>query len=431
MLYFFYTFCNIRVIAMQTRAFIPNTGSNPGTVSVIKTDDNSLVATISLGTGIVNAGSVCVDDVNNCSKVYVSSQNLATGNQVSVINALTNTVAANIALSAGSANGLAVTPDKTRVYATTASGGSGPAVYMLDAATNLQAAVINTGSGDPQGIVITPDGNYAYVYCRGGATVKVIDVNPLSGTYNTVVATVAAVGAAGEGRGIAITPNGSVVYVTTTGTLLTNGMVKVISTASNTIIATITLPVGSGPRAVVIAPNGLLGYVTNNLNDTISIIDTNPASGTYNTVIATTSLSSGGGPSGVSITPQGDKTYAINSADSGVSVISATTPFAVSGTFTTDSAHAGIGIFIALVDVTTTTEPEKKNAVGVALPLEVCFVKLCYGPNGFIIPCDGINKNYVPCEQEIRYPHSRYGAIYEKYYDAGMYCCYRLKLWKR
>jgi len=75
-----------------------------------------------------------------------------------------------------------------------------------------------------------------------------------------------------------------------------NDTISVIDTGTNTIVATVNLPVGTQPRAIAITPDGTRAYVTNNSNATVSVINT-----ANNTVVAT--LSVGFGPAGIAITP--------------------------------------------------------------------------------------------------------------------------------
>ena len=75
---------------------------------------------------------------------------------------------------------------------------------------------------------------------------------------------------------MAITPNGLTAYVPE----YTSGRVGVISTATNTVTATIT--VGSSPGGAAISPNGLFAYVTNFGSNSVSVINT-----ATNTVTAT------------------------------------------------------------------------------------------------------------------------------------------------
>ena len=56
---------------------------------------------------------------------------------------------------------------------------------------------------------------------------------------------------------MAVTPNGAYAYVTNDG----SSTVSVISTATNTVTATVT--VGNTPYGVAVTPNGAYAYVTN------------------------------------------------------------------------------------------------------------------------------------------------------------------------
>ena len=100
---------------------------------------------------------------------------------------------------------------------------------------------------------------------------------------------------------MAVTPNGAYVYVTNE-----LGFGSVISTATNTVTATI--PVGKGPSGVAITPNGAYAYVTNDDgSDSVSVINT-----ATNTVTATIPV--GNYLDGVAITPNGTYAYVTNDA---------------------------------------------------------------------------------------------------------------------
>jgi YVTN family beta-propeller protein len=83
----------------------------------------------------------------------------------------------------------------------------------------------------------------------------------------------------------------------------------VISTATNTVIATIPMNLGIDPRplGVAITPDVSKVYVTNNLHQNVSVIDT-----ATKTVITTIPV--GHEPYGVAVTPDGNKVYVANTA---------------------------------------------------------------------------------------------------------------------
>jgi len=82
--------------------------------------------------------------------------------------------------------------------------------------------------------------------------------------------------------GVAITPNGAFAYVSNS----VDNSVSVIATATNTVVATV--PVGIAPRSLAIDPTGNFAYVPNQLDNTVSVIST-----ATNSVVATVSVGAG------------------------------------------------------------------------------------------------------------------------------------------
>jgi YVTN family beta-propeller protein len=120
----------------------------------------------------------------------------------------------------------------------------------------------------PEGVAITPDGAHAYVTNFEDNTVSVITT-----ASNTVTATIPV--RTGP-IGVAITPDGTHAYATN----FDGSTVSVIDAASNTVVDTI--PVGLFPQGVAITPDGTRAYVTNGGNNNVSVIDV-----ANNTVVAT------------------------------------------------------------------------------------------------------------------------------------------------
>ena len=65
-------------------------------------------------------------------------------------------------------------------------------------------------------------------------------------------------------------PNGDWAYVTNDG----DNTISIISTATNTVLGT-PIPVGTNPTSVAFTRNGKFAYVTNFGSNTVSIINTN------------------------------------------------------------------------------------------------------------------------------------------------------------
>ncbi|MFY9983490.1 MAG: hypothetical protein WAK31_01980 [Chthoniobacterales bacterium] len=83
----------------------------------------------------------------------------------------------------------------------------------------------------------------------------------------------------------------------------TSGLSTEVKRPINTVVATV--PVGSDPYDVVVAPNGQTVYVANFLSNTVSVIDA-----ATNTVIFTVPV--GKSPDGLAITPDGSELYVAN-----------------------------------------------------------------------------------------------------------------------
>jgi YVTN family beta-propeller protein len=173
-----------------------------------------------------------------------------------VIDTKSHKVVATVTVGYHPAN-VAITPDGSRAYVTN-FGDPIPftesTVSVIETETNTVVATIPIlGVGPfgraPLGVAVTPDGAHAYVVNVLVSTVSVIDTDPSSPTFNTVVNTVA-VGSnplAGP-RAVAITPDGAHAYAT----IFFDNTVSVIETATNMVVDTVDLGAG-GPNWVTIA----------------------------------------------------------------------------------------------------------------------------------------------------------------------------------
>lgn len=182
-------------------------------------------------------------------------------------------------------------------------------VSVIDLANDSVIATIPTVVGQASlEVAVTPDGNRAYV--AGGGGVVVIDTNPSSPTFNTVLRTITI--NASYVPGVAVSPDGALCYVTTGD--IGNGTVTVIDTGSNTV--TTTIAVGGRPSGVVFTPDSARAYVVNAFTIDLSVIDT-----ASNMVIDTISLPEGHSPEGIAITPDGAVLYITNPSTGFVTVL--------------------------------------------------------------------------------------------------------------
>ena len=293
LLVIFFSFCAFALLPQPVRAnTLINIGSIPygiaitpngeyvyvansaGTVSVINTTTNTVTATI---TGFANAYDVAISP--NGKYAYVTG-----GQGLAVVNTTTNTVIKNITLQNDNAvKNLAVTPDGNYVYV--ADGGY---LCVVTTATNTMTQVysfadVNFG---PVNIAITPDG--AYVYVTGGDSyVAVISTALSTQTANLTVPSGAI--------GVAMTPSGDFAYVT-----CYSGQVSVIKTATNTVTTPITGI--TSPCCDAVTPNGEYVFVA--ADGPMTIIST-----VTNTVVATHTFASYTGSPYVAITPNGKYAY--------------------------------------------------------------------------------------------------------------------------
>jgi YVTN family beta-propeller protein len=303
--------------------------------------------------------------------VYVTNQNDGT---VSVIDASSNTVVKTISLcgDCGPApKGLAITPDGKFVYVANSGNGT---VSVIDTSTNTVPTTIQLCSdcaSGPVGVAITPDGTRAYVTDTPQNTIEVIDINPLDETYNTVTARITA-DVSGPGA-IAISRDGLAAFYT----FGTNSVGRIDTNPSDGDIYnthTTTLTVGTNPTGVALTPDSAFLYVTNQGDNTVSVITNNFPNFTPVTTISTGADT---GPYSVAITPNGQFAYVVNQTAATVSVINTATyavaaPISLSCLFTPyqiaitlDGSEAWVADTVCGADVISTASNTQTTNVGV------------------------------------------------------------------
>jgi YVTN family beta-propeller protein len=195
---------------------------------------------------------------------------------------------------------VAVSSDGTRAYVTLSGTG---AVVAIDTASNTISTSYSM-TVFPKNLAVTPNGAKVYAVAYPPSTNTVEVINTITGTVNSVT-----IGA--NPWAVAITPNGQYAYITTT-----QG-VDVLSTTTDTIVATIPIGTGCSSEGIAITPNGRFAYVANNFFSTVSVIDTST-----NSVVTT--ISSGiSSPNSVAITPDGNTVLVTNPTSAKVYVITA------------------------------------------------------------------------------------------------------------
>jgi YVTN family beta-propeller protein len=173
------------------------------------------------------------------------------------------------------------------------------------------------------GVAITPSEAHVYV-----------SANPLkvvSTATNTVVASVSGSGSPGAWQS-AVAPNGAFVYV---ANHVTPGSVTVISTATNAVVATV--PVGNHPFGLAVTPNSAFVYTANTQSSSVSVIST-----ATNAVVATIPV--GTQPTSVAISPDGTKAYVGHGGPTTLVTVISTATNAVLTTFTHGANNAAMAI---------------------------------------------------------------------------------------
>ena len=210
-------------------------------------------------------------------------------NLVHIIDTATNSLVTSVAVT-GNPTAVAVTPDNTTAYITCVATDN---VVALDTTTNTLLPGVNITVGDaPEDIVILPGMGYkAFVANSRSNNVSVIDTDPASMMFNTVVATVSA---GSNPLRLALTPSGAKLYAVNANT----ANVSVIDTATNSFLSNVSI--GSLPQSrpydASSSPDGTEIYVVNLIDgvNNVSIIEV-----ASDTVIANVTTGQGSGSASV------------------------------------------------------------------------------------------------------------------------------------
>ncbi len=210
---------------------------------------------------------------------------------ITPINTATNAPSPDIPIG-GTLSGGVFAPSDNCLYLPN-TGGSGYVQVVDTVGLDIVDTITGVGT-QPNGAIYY--NSKVYITNVQGGTIATIDVNPSSGTYRQVIHTSSFMG------DYLVAPNlnpdnGEIYYSATTFAEL-----SVLSTSTNDLLITISLPSGSNPHGSIYAPNVKRLYVclpgATGTNQ-IAIIDTNPANGTYHTVLGYITLPANGVISGI------------------------------------------------------------------------------------------------------------------------------------
>ncbi len=201
------------------------------------------------------------------------------------------------------------------------SGGSDPEEFALSkdgrklyvSNEDVKAAsVIDIGSAkvehiivvgqEPEGVATAPDGKRFYVTCEAGGDVYAVD----TGSYKIIGHFKVNV----RPRSMAFLQGTELAFIPSEST----GELNVIDTASLSVAKVITLPSGSRPMSVKVAPDGRRIYVSNGRAGTVSVLDSH----TYELL---NTIKVGVRPWGIGLSPDGKFLYSANGPSNDVSVV--------------------------------------------------------------------------------------------------------------
>jgi YVTN family beta-propeller protein len=266
-------------------AFAYATSAEDRTVTVIDTASRTISGVINAG---ARAGRIAFTPDSRTAYVTDHGDLNTDKGLVLAIDTATRAVTARISvLPLISPNAVAVTPDGKKAYVAGAN-----YLSVIDTATNVSRAVY-IGYVTLSDVEVTPDGSRVYLTDQRSSSVVV-----LSTATDSVIATVPLPTIPSR---IAIMPDGRRVYATSS----LDNKVYMIATAGNYVGATID--VAGSPAGLAAAPNGRQVLVTSNFGHTLLAIDV-----ATNTIATTKRV--GEYPSRVAFTPDGTEFYLIHDA---------------------------------------------------------------------------------------------------------------------
>lgn len=200
---------------------------------------------------------------------------------------------------------VAVSPDGSQVYATVTGGDTGPGgsrtVAVISTATDTVTQRIDVGAA-PRRVVFAPDGRHAYVTTARGLVVIDTAKAEVSGHITGIP----------TAQSVAVSRDGTRLYVTQPDA----DTLWVADTARGRVIGSISA--GTEPWAVTVTPDGTKVYVADMNSDSVGVYD--PATGRHLADVAVGRL-----PGSIAVTPDGSEVWAGNIMTGTVSVISTAT----------------------------------------------------------------------------------------------------------
>ena len=255
----------------QPNAYVPN---NNGTLSVIDTQTNTVIATIPGGFN----HPFCASVSPNGKLLYVCSED----NSIKVVDTQTNTITASIPLpgalgfigNEGANPIVAFTSNSKGAYVIASGGGVNSTLYAINTETNTVVSSTSFGRTFLLAVAVSPNGKNIYlaaeapVLSQSGILVVAADGDEPTQTI-----------AAGH-IVFDLALNGDRLYASdVSGLIGGQSGVLVVDTGTNSVVTTVPLPNNSFVTGLALTPNGGHLYaadftLTNPSNSTITVINT-------------------------------------------------------------------------------------------------------------------------------------------------------------
>lgn len=219
--------------------------------------------------------------------------------------------------------GLQIHPQRRHLFVTNTGGGAA-LLLVLDVETGDILSSIRK-NGYFLGLAFGPDGTDVYVSGGGRNVIEVYRFDPVLGTLEPVEDRT--MSAPGFVTGIATSPDGSLLFAVAQEPevvpgpnvidfrIQMPGTFCVFDTRTGALVD--TCPVGLDPYAVAVHPSGSEAYVSNEMDNTISVMDISVPSEVRQRAIVAVQKN----PEGISVNKEGTRLYVTNADEDSLSVV--------------------------------------------------------------------------------------------------------------
>lgn len=271
------------------------TNERAGTVSVIDTDTDTIVATKTIGNrprGIAVSGG----------RIYIAVSQWRdrprTGREA-IVALDTKTFAPVREYKSGTdPEVVTVSPDGKRLYLSNEDAGN---ASVVDVATGRHLATLIVGT-EPEGVTVSPNGKLVYVACESSNTVTVIDAKAQKVIANILVDA--------RPRATIFSRDGRRAWVTSE----LRSSIALVDPSTHRVLKRLKLTSTDRPVGMVLSPDEKRIYVATGRGNSVLVLD-------REALKVTTRIATGARPWYLALTPDGRKLYVANNLSNTISVI--------------------------------------------------------------------------------------------------------------